>query len=426
MASKSPPAKTWKREQFFEKRLKSGGPIDATLTYVLSNVAPRVTQSGALKEITLTVSVDYGFGGDREFAPPESIRPRDANELAQVANSRKETFYGLYFTAPINASNLFDIELNELLTGEAPRCGGSGENRQCAYDTGGDYQIHPLQRVAFGQTGAIAASVHKNGEEGPALASTFCGRDADTKAVQVLDSSEDGLVLRIDTDLCELPGPGNNFCGRRPTCPVRDHLLTTVTLAFGREHFADSAPIDVLTPGTKFDMDLYFRYGVPTEGVPSPSTGMSGSGPPVIPDSTGAGTGQNGSSGSGAVAGGCACTCEERRETLDRAEELKRRRDAGEEVGLENLGALTACSGVCQREYMICEMEANAARRAAKKQTPPPAKAGCDCGCAGLEAAQKRLSSLSTQSQSPHLQALREVGECMSACRADYMKCSQQ
>jgi hypothetical protein len=427
-ASKSPPAKSWKREQFSAKRLKSGSEtIDATLTYVLSNVAPHVSESATLNEITITVRADYNSSEDRTFAPPKSVRPRGATEHAIMAESRKETFYGLSFVAPVNASNLFDIELNQIQSGEEPRCGGSGENRQCAYDTGGDYLIHPLRRVVYGQTGPIAASVRKNSEDSPKLSSTFCSEDADLKAVRVLDSSEDGLALRVDTDLCDLPGPGNNFCGRQQTCPVREHLQTTVTLASGREHFAETAPINVLTPGTKFDMNLYFRYGVPTGLAGSQQSGTSDRGMPIIPGSAGAGPTSAGSTGAGAsAAGGCQCTCQERQEALERAEELKHRNESGEEVGMGDLAALTTCMGVCQREYLACVMQANTDRRAAKKKPRPAPDTDCDCGCGSLQDFQEAISALSSPGQPPNMQAIKRASECIAACRDEYVKCASR
>jgi len=361
-------AKTWKAEQISTKTLGiEEGPVDATLTYVFSNVSPAIDNSATVETVDLTVTAFYNFGGDKDFAPPNSIRPQEPAQLSQImtGDNKKRIFYRLYTAPPTGVTGMFPIELNEIESGEQPRCGGDSKNTYCAYETGGDYYIRPGPNISFGQTGRILATVHRNSVDGPPLMSTYCGTDADQKAVEILDSSEEGIVIRVSTDLCDVPGPNNNFCGRQPTCPVRDHLLTTMTLGLGREHFGETAPVHKLTPGTRFDMDLYFRYGVPTESFSSSSDpggdsgGDADSGP-----TTGSGPPESspdvpGGSSTGDMLDSCACTCEERESTLRKAEDLKARKEAGEEISGNAFMALMKCTSDCQTEYMICEMEKN-------------------------------------------------------------------
>jgi hypothetical protein len=258
--------------------------------------------------------------------------------------------------------------------------------------------------------------------------STHCSADADQKAVEILDSSDDGLVIRVNTDLCDVPGPDNNYCNRQRFCPVRERLLTTLTLGLGREHFAETAPVHVLTPGTQFDMALYYRYGVPTQssstgsGSDSSSGAASGSGPAGGGSST-----PGNSTGSGGSLSNCSCTCDERENTIRQAEELKARKEAGENIAGTAFMDLMNCASACQSEYMICELEKNRiekeARHARNKEVP---ETSCDCSCAGLEAMEGRNQSLLERFQAGDQSALEEMvqlGQCIPVCQNEVMNC---
>jgi hypothetical protein len=265
--------------------------------------------------------------------------------------------------------------------------------------------------------------------------STYCSTDADLKAVEILDSGDDGIVLRINTDLCEVPSPHNDYCNKRPNCPVRDRLLTTLTLGLGREHFADTAPIHVSTPGTRFDMELYFRGGVPTGPSVSstdPDSEMgSGSDRRPTPGSGSQGpeaASPAGSYGATGTFNTCSCTCEEREAAIRRGAQLRAGAEAGAEVTMDQITSLSNCSGVCQREYMICELEATKEARRLKEASKQPAtaQADCDCSCGGLDALEQQNAALLSQVQAgapPPLEALERAGNCMSACVSQYAAC---
>lgn len=431
-----PPGKTWKAEQFSAQTLNLGkGPVSARLTYVLSNVAMYMEDTRTIENLNLTFSAFYNFGGDKTFAPPNSIRPQNPTQLSQImtGDNKKQIFYRLYTSPPIGVGGMFPIELNEIESGEQPRCGGDSKYTYCAYDTGGDYYIRPGPNVSFGQIGRIFAAVHKNAVNGPMLMSTYCSPDADQKAVEILDSSEDGVVIRVNTDLCDVPEPDNNYCGRKPTCPVRDHLLTTMTLGLGREHFAETAPIHQLTPGTRFDMDLYFRYGVPTESFSSSSDpgGNSGDASESGP-TTGSGTGESspavpGGSSNDGVLDNCVCTCEEREDALRQAEDLKARSEAGEEISGTAFMALMNCASECQTEYMICVMEENNEKEAAEEaQRQSTSSNQCDCSCTAINELESNMKTLmeefNTRDQSA-LVRLEELGQCMNVCAGQIAEC---
>jgi len=429
----NPPAKVWKKEQYSAQTLGLGkGPVSARLTYVLSNVNMFPENSIQIRKMELTFSADYSFGGDKTLAPPNSIRPQNPATLGNAASpeTTRQLFYRLYTAPPWGVSGLFPIELNVIDDGEAPRCGGDAQEQFCAYDSGGDYFIRPGPNVGFGQTGLITATVNKHPGNGPVLMSTYCSADADQRAVEILDSNDDGLVIRVNTDLCDVPGPHNNYCNKQRFCPVREHLLTTLTLGLGREHFAETAPVHELTPGTKFDMDLYYRYGVPTQSSSSSSEPGSGSGSSSSSGSDSAGTGTavpGSSAGTGGSLDNCSCSCEERENTLRQAEELKAREAAGENIPGTAFMDLMGCASSCQNEYLICELDKNREAqeaREAKRQTAT--ETSCDCSCSALESLESRTQSLLEKFQSGDQSALTEMqqlGQCMSVCQNEMMNC---
>jgi hypothetical protein len=430
---KSPPAKVWKKEQYSAQTLGLGeGPVSARLTYVLSNVNMFPENTIRIRQMELIFSTDYSFGGDKTLAPPNSIRPRNPATLANAASpeTSRQLYYRLYTAPPIGLPGLFPIELNVIDDGEAPRCGGDAQEQFCAYDTGGDYYIRPGPNVMFGQTGRITATVHKNANNGPVLMSTYCSADADQRAVEILDSNHDGLVIRVNTDLCDVPGPDNNYCNKQAFCPVREHLLTTLTLGLGREHFGDTAAVHQLTPGTQFDMDLYFRYGVPGgSSSSSPASGSgSSSGSSSDSGSAGAGTAIAGMpAGTGGSLNNCNCSCEEREKTLHQAEDLKARKAAGENISGAAFMDLMGCVSACQSEYMICELEKNRqAEQTRDTNRQSRAETSCDCSCSALESLESRTQSLLENYRSGDQSALAEMqqlGQCMSVCQNEMMNC---
>jgi len=122
----------------------------------------------------------------------------------------------------------------------------------------------------------------------------------------------------------------------------------------------------------------------------------------------------------------CACTCEERDTTNEAAEQLKARREAGEEVSVGEIMGLTRCASRCQREYMVCEMQKTERERAAAKKSASEAPANCDCGCDGLDRIQRESAALQAQVQAGQampLQALEQLGRCMSVCQGEYARC---
>lgn len=140
----------------------------------------------------------------------------------------------------------------------------------------------------------------------------------------------------------------------------------------------------------------------------------------------GGGAPGSGSTSAGGSIGECACTCEERERDLARAAGLKERADAGADVSAAEILGLNRCITPCQREYMLCELAMNEAEEAAD---PVPAAADtdtCDCSCEGLKRSEALLASLQEEMQkggAMPLEAMTQIGKCMSVCQAAYMRC---
>jgi hypothetical protein len=140
---------------------------------------------------------------------------------------------------------------------------------------------------------------------------------------------------------------------------------------------------------------------------------------------------ETGPPGSSSTTGGqmetCACTCEEREANNQRGQELKERSEDGEDIDVGAIMNLSRCSSVCQREYMICEFEKNEAEKAAaraKKETEVPAD--CDCSCEGLNNIESIGTDLQAQlaaGQTPPMDELMKIGQCMSVCQDEFSQC---
>jgi hypothetical protein len=136
-----------------------------------------------------------------------------------------------------------------------------------------------------------------------------------------------------------------------------------------------------------------------------------------------------GSTGSGGVVP--TCSCEEKEILEKQSAGLKAAAQAGEDVQMADIMALTRCHSVCQRQYMICEMERNEKNREAEKSKRQAAEAAapCDCGCTALADLERRGTKLQTQfdpGDQQQMEELRYLSRCLNACRNELMDCRAQ
>ena len=123
----------------------------------------------------------------------------------------------------------------------------------------------------------------------------------------------------------------------------------------------------------------------------------------------------------------CACTCEERANTVLRGEDIKTRHEAGEDTSAGEVMGLMRCASACQREYMICAMEESEQEKAAEAARTEINPDDCDCSCTALNDLQSRTAELVQGLQSGNPSAMDEMqklGQCMSVCQNEFMSCS--
>ena len=149
------------------------------------------------------------------------------------------------------------------------------------------------------------------------------------------------------------------------------------------------------------------------------------------PESPGSGpttTNPGTSSGEG-VTLECACTCEERADTLLRGEDIKTRRAAGEDIAVGEIMGLMRCTSVCTREYAICAMEEDEKEKAVEATHQEINPDDCDCSCTALNDLQSRTAELVQGLQSGNPSAMDEMqklGQCMPICQSELMNCAQR
>lgn len=127
----------------------------------------------------------------------------------------------------------------------------------------------------------------------------------------------------------------------------------------------------------------------------------------------------------------CACTCEERAQMNQTAEELKARKDAGEEVGAGEIMGLARCQKPCQREYMMCIMDENDRKDKAKQarvDEDTKLLEKCACTCETLKVLTLRQKQLETELKpGDHAQVneIMSISSCYQSCMTEFMSCQQ-
>ncbi len=82
------------------------------------------------------------------------------------------------------------------------------------------------------------------------------------------------MVVHVQSDLCAM--------STKPNQPpqVVDHLDATIRLPFGWRYFARTAPIDIVTPGTRIYMERY-QQRLAGMGLPGRRPGQGPEGSPA-------------------------------------------------------------------------------------------------------------------------------------------------
>ena len=158
-------------------------------------------------------------------------------------------------------------------------------------------------------------------------------------------------------------------------------------------------------------------------------------GPPVV-GGPGDSSGPPGNSSSrGDAINDCACTCEERAETIRRGEAMKAGNDAGEAVNAGELMGLMRCESQCRSEYVMCAMDEAEEQKAQREKEKEQAmkdlenSGECNCSCDYLKGLEGELEKLVQGMQSGNTSAMSQMeklGRCMSVCESEMMRCATE
>jgi hypothetical protein len=409
--------RTWPEEML---DFGTGTGKTAEYIFVLSNVAVKPWRTITLRARSLKISVSDSTANGEPTEPVEQMSVPRKRKAPLNPNKPvgKEELYGLQTDPPAPDRGIKGLTLNPYTPnrdkGAKARPGGYG------------ISFHDLK---YGETGPVTGIVALDADdprtdEGP-IASNFC-KDPLKPIGEVIQSDEDSLRIAVDADLCQAGPSTLKQC--EDSCPVVDHLSAEANIAFGWRQFSDTAPTDIRTPGVQryinsmpSSLEEAMRFGAGTE----------------LPDTDGiadnaASTASNAST-SGGTFESCTCTCEEREAFEVRALELKARLETGDNPSLSALDDLNRCNSVCQREYIICVLEADRAEKQRKElqkqQQQQSMAAECDCSCDALDALFKRGKDLEEQFMaggSVSNEEIMRLSQCTTTCQQEMMACAMK
>ncbi|MGB5341354.1 MAG: hypothetical protein WBP67_04625 [Thermoanaerobaculia bacterium] len=342
--------RTWR---FEDPRLAE--EASSRTTFVLSNVHPEyVSSTKEISDLKITFAVCTASGSTTKSTSLDCPKSKTLDMIPNFSLPRRQALYGIKKKGPMETPYPMNMGIIEVAALD-----GSGGVLET-------YNIMPVERIEFGQTGSYRAMVMP-GELAPggmgAMSSHFCNPNSAATSIGTITRSDDEVLqISIDTPICELSLENMELC--RNGCPKVDHLKADVTLAFGWRHFAEHEIEDLVTPAVQLDIDRY-HHEVFGDPLPYPTGGGAGSGGDgggdgsdgdgSGADGTGAGGGGDGSDGDGSGADGtgadiCLCTCEE-------YEEIQRRTEDTGSSGMpdmEFMAKVMRCAFECVEEYRVC------------------------------------------------------------------------
>jgi hypothetical protein len=285
-----------------------------------------------------------------------------------------------------------------------------------------------FHKLEYGRTGAVTGIVthESNGPNaGGAIISSSVCKDPAKPIGKVIQSDEDALRISLDADLCEA-GPGNlKQCENG--CPVVDHLTAEVNIPFGWRQFSETAPTDIRTPG----IERYINT-MPDSLEEAMNFGANTALPDldVLPGNSGTGGGSADNPGSSTAKPlPCACTCAELAAAEAQGMALRRQIDAGGNPSMVGLGDLTRCSVPCQKEYMICRMDADRVEKQQQEllRQQKVDALNCDCSCGSIAGRHKRAQALENNIMSGapvSEQNIFELSHCATKCQKEMIDCA--
>jgi len=382
-----------------EKPFQANGPEDLRYTrlwsedryfsgsgrriYTISNVAKQAEKTRPLPKdnpVMIHVGIKKADGEDgRRYDPPNTL----TRGISNIVSMTPENLYGIATVpAPANTRLSFSIPVK-------------GSDRGYAATWMGE-------PPPMGYKGPYKGMVSGPGSAGRMAGSSFCQRHADGIIGKVTRFDRDNLWIELDAAICEVTIPPN-------------------------------APADIVTPGMQVFIDRHAKrvprvlsgtwqnpgtaISTPASGTSSPGgpPGMSGS-PPVSDESD-----------PGNIR--CDCSCEELADFETRVADAKKA--GNDEAMMKMSGQMMACMNPCQREYMICRIEADEAEdeKKALLAEQEAAKIDCDCSCEALDMLASRgreLEKLVSAGKSVSNDDILQLTQCATVCQQEMLSCAMK
>ena len=408
-------ARTWPTEDI---DFGLAGKGVAERVYILSNVAVDPSKTAAARGLILNIAVSTGNMNGQPAEPVNQLNvPRkQQSPINPMKPVGKEELYGLQTNPPDTETGLKGFDL---IPYRPSRSDGSKEKAKPGFAV-------TINQVEYGQTGPVTGIValtptDPRMRQSPVV-SNLCG-DPNRPIGQVTRSDEKSLRISIDADLCQMQVGGSCENG----CPVIEHATAEVNIAYGWRQFATTAPTDIRTPGIERYINTMpdslheaMNFGANT-ALPDtdryevgPDTGNTSV--PVEKDQ------------SGDVLQACACSCEELDSFDKQSEEYKSNGDSGGNNSMSMIGRLSQCTSQCQREYLICRLDAADAEKERKKAEEEAAANpdDCDCSCENLSLVMEQSQILREKFESSgqfDVQEMTALTRCMPTCQQEQMAC---
>lgn len=386
-----------------------GGKDPITVRFYFILDVARITVDGQQKSGAVG---SLGAGG----ADPQTTVPKRDNAGRQVNSFAKPDRFqpGLpvpvnpppeaegklgYFSIATSADNADSSNAMTLMTG-----------RQ---DASGRMEYHPL---SVGETGQFPVLVSASIDGQPATSLP--------DALLVVEEFSD-LVFRAryDVTLCRLSDLIPSRPGVQLENPCRNPFPASgeIVKAFAGSRLPGHYMVVERTEGT----EMYRKAN--EQALDAWREAPSGSSYPREP-----GAAAGGSRAGGGALEPCTCSCDERSETLRRAEALKLATAAGDDPPAGALSGLMRCQSQCRAEYMTCVMAENRAgeaqEAAREAERLKQLQQECDCSCDTLHSLKDRTEALLREFQAGNTNALGEmdrIGQCMSVCQQAIMACAR-
>ncbi len=317
--------------------------VQGEILFVLTNVAlvPKKTftiNGPNKKDVEFWVGIKY----TKSESSQRPMKPAETQQLRVPGMGKAdETAYGINKAKPVKmGSNLpvFNLEVPQ------------GENDGEDVPPAAKYGVLPLdkQPIVSGYKGPLygmVAAEYSDKYQNRPVTSMLCKNANKGRIGQVLRADAEIMVVHVKSDLCLMPNRPN----QQPK--VVDRLDATITLPFGWRYFAKTAPIDIVTPGTRYYMKRY-QQRLAGMGLPGMGSGQGpeGSPPGLSGPSSGTGSfGNFGSSGGGAGVSKSTCQCS--------CDEYEKMQALGEAGVPEAVMVYAPCIMQCMNAYERCASE---------------------------------------------------------------------